>query len=50
MSKTKDPFIRIVKRDKIHPLLKVLYDCDFGGIGSRRHFTGCNRRESVGAL
>lgn len=24
MSKTKDPFIRIVKRDKIHPLLKVL--------------------------
>ncbi len=25
MSKTKDPFIRIVKRDKIHPLLKVLF-------------------------
>jgi len=25
VSKTKDPFIRIVKRDKIHPLLKVLF-------------------------
>lgn len=25
MSKTKDPFVRVVKRDKIHPLLKVAF-------------------------